>query len=286
MVTIRTTMFDDIRKASDQKASNTLESTRHEETKMAFIQTQETILKAFSSLVQYLDNKVTKAEVVNQLQEVGTPDALKVVASIEGLHSTLRTHENTDLSPVVEVMNKVLAEAQKIPKELPKEIELEEQIDYSKQFKEMATAIKAVETAVKAQETSVEAPVVNVDAPVVKVDAPDFKPLEKASDKLLKAIQGIVIPEYIPTDIKPLLKEQKKTNRILEELPLSGGGGGGGGVTLTDLIPGLSYDAIDAQQTTASIETYVYTLGIQTVRTVVVTYTDATKADLDSVTWS
>jgi len=55
------------------------------------------------------------------------------------------------------------------------------------------------------------------------------------------------------------------------------------------LTPGTDYDYIDEQQTSTSVRTYVYKLGGSggtTVRTVVVTYTDATRADLDTVVWS
>ena len=136
-------------------------------------------------------------------------------------------------------MQAVLDEAKLIPKELPqlKDIVIPEGVDYSNQFEAMIGAVESLEEAVKAQETTVQAPVVNVDAPVVKVDAPDLKPLEKASQKLLDAIKGIVIPAQIQTDITPLLKEQKKTNKLLEEMPI--GGGGGGGLTVPyELIDG------------------------------------------------
>lgn len=56
-----------------------------------------------------------------------------------------------------------------------------------------------------------------------------------------------------------------------------------------DLVPNRDYDYIDIQQTSGSVETYVYKLGGSSgdiVRTVVVTYTDATKADLDKVEFS
>jgi hypothetical protein len=56
-----------------------------------------------------------------------------------------------------------------------------------------------------------------------------------------------------------------------------------------NLTPGTDYDYIDVQQTDTDTETYVYKLGGSggtTVRTVVVNYTDATKANIDNVAWS
>ena len=231
--------FDRIKQARDQRLHKENEDIRHNDLITQSIQTQETILRAFSSFVDYLDNRVGKTEVVNQLKTIGTPDALKVVDALNSLHETLKTHENTDLTEVTAIMQAVLDEAKLIPKELPqlKDIVIPEGVDYSNQFEAMIGAVESLEEAVKAQETTVQTPVVNVDAPVVKVDAPDLKPLEKASQKLLDAIKGIVIPAQVQTDITPLLKEQKKTNKLLEEMPI--GGGGGGGLTVPyELIDG------------------------------------------------
>lgn len=51
-------------------------------------------------------------------------------------------------------------------------------------------------------------------------------------------------------------------------------------------LAGVSWDFCDIQQTSATVETYVFKTGGSggtTVRTIVVTYTDSTKADLDTV---
>lgn len=52
------------------------------------------------------------------------------------------------------------------------------------------------------------------------------------------------------------------------------------------LLAGVSFDAIDVQQTSSTVETYVYKSGGingTTVKTIVVTYTDSTKEDIDTV---
>lgn len=52
------------------------------------------------------------------------------------------------------------------------------------------------------------------------------------------------------------------------------------------MLVGVSYDAVDVQQTSATVETYVFkTGGISgtVVKTIVITYTDATKANIDTV---
>lgn len=55
------------------------------------------------------------------------------------------------------------------------------------------------------------------------------------------------------------------------------------------LNPIANYDFIDVQQTSSTVETYVFKLGGSggsTVRTIVVTYTSSTKADIDTVEYS
>lgn len=221
-----------IKQANELKDSKALELQRHADMTTAFIGVQETILKSFTSLVNYLDNKVTKAEVINQLKEVGTPDALKVVESVNNLHETLKTHKDTDLSGVVEIMSKILAEAEKIPKEIPEEKE-QKFIDYSDQFESFITAINAVETVVKEQKLIAEAPIVNVPETNVNVEAPDLKPLQKGLKDVVSAVNKIVIPEY-KTDNKGVEKLLGASNKLLKQLldkPVGGGGGGGGRAT-------------------------------------------------------
>lgn len=55
------------------------------------------------------------------------------------------------------------------------------------------------------------------------------------------------------------------------------------------MIAGVDFDYIDIQQTSATVETYVYKQGGvsgTTVQTITVTYTDSTKNDLDKVEYS
>ena len=52
------------------------------------------------------------------------------------------------------------------------------------------------------------------------------------------------------------------------------------------LLAGVNYDAVDVQQTSATVETYVFKTGGlagTTVKTIVLTYTSSAKTDLDSV---
>lgn len=220
-----------IKAANELKQVKQLEQTRHAEMQVAMIQNQETILKAFSTLVDYLDNRVGKTEVINQLRSVNTPDAMKVVKSIEQLHETIKTHENTDLSEITEVMKKVLAEAEKIPKSHPESKELPDR-DYSKHFKDLNDAIIGLKKVVEQQELIAEAPVINLPETVVNVEKPDLTALEDGYKAIVKAVKGIVIPET-KLDTLPVEKLIKTTNKLLNEFldTVPSGGGSGGRAT-------------------------------------------------------
>ncbi len=220
-----------IKQTNDLKVSKELENRRHHDNQMASIATQETILKAFRSLISYLDQpqRVTKTAITNHLKEIGTPDALKVVGAVNDLHGTLKTHKNTDLSEVTNLLKSVLSEAKQIPKELvkidiPASVEVSNQIDTKKELKDLLAAIKAIKLVA-------EAPVVNVPEPAVNVEAPDLKPLTKEMKAVEKAVTSLVFPELKTEAVEKLLK---RSNKLLEEIvdkPSGGGGGGGGRVS-------------------------------------------------------
>lgn len=188
---------------------------------------EQAIYSVASEFAKYLDGKVTKTEVTNHLKSIGTPDALKVVDAVNQLHSTLKTHKNTDLSEVTTVMKSVLAEAKKIPKENPKF----ESVDYSKQFAGLTSAIKAVEKVVKEQKLIAKAPIVNVPEPKINVAPPNLVPLQGAMAEVAHAVKSLVIPENKPIDTKPLEKKLDTINKTLKDLPdkMPSGGFSGGG---------------------------------------------------------
>ena len=96
------------------------------------------------------------------------------------------------------------------------------------ELKELKKATESVEKAIKAQKTVIDN---KVEAPVVNLD---LKPTEKSIGKVETAVKGIKIPV---TDTKPIIKEQQKTNKLLNELldtPMGGGSSGGGQVKATN----------------------------------------------------
>lgn len=269
---------------------------------------EQAIYKSIAQLATYLDGTTSKTEVVNQLKEIGTPDALKVVDAVNQLHDTLKTHKNTDLSEVTTVMKSVLAEAKKIPKENPKF----ESVDYSKQFAGLTAAIKGVEKVVKEQKLIAKAPIVKVPETKVNVAAPNLLPLQGAISEVVTAVKKIAIPEYKPdnTEIEKQLKASNKLLKNLLDKPMGGFSGGGGGgipafrnsagnpdqptldssgnvpvVTNNSLIK-VEYDAQDYSNSDSTHDIIDYYQGGLTgtkVGTVTITYTDSTKATISSI---
>lgn len=212
-------MFDNLKQLNEQSTQDAVAKQRHDELLLDNVRVQETFVKTIQSLVRFLEGHITKTEVVNQLDAIRTPDTRFVVDALNSLHETLKTHENTDLNPITEVLKDLLAEAKQIPKS-HNDIKVPDPIDNTKQLNELARTVKGVEKAVKSQKLVAEAPIVNVPETQVNVDAPDLSPIKDSVDKsskdVVKAVKGIKIPELNTTPLEKLLK---KTNKLLEELP-------------------------------------------------------------------
>lgn len=204
-----TNLIDTIIQKRKDAAAQSQDNTRHLDTVAGSYQTQETIVKSIKMLVEYLEKRVGKTEVTNQLREIGTPDALKVVEAVDALHETLKDQEEVDLSPVVEVMNEVLTEIKQLPKDTPElnvpdEVTVKNMVDNSADLKLLLDAIKEIKLVA-------EAPVVNVPAPEVKVDT-DLTPLigkMTESIKTIKQGQAKVVGGAMQTqDISGLITEK------------------------------------------------------------------------------
>jgi antitoxin component YwqK of YwqJK toxin-antitoxin module len=203
-----------IAQVNQANAQQELSTKRHAQEQLNSVQLQETILKSFQALVKYLEGNISKTQVVNQLEKIGTPDVYEVVDAVSSLHETIKTHENTDLSEITSVMKQMLEETKKIPKSEIKIPEHKEK-DYVAQFKSLTDAVKAVEKQVKAQKLVAEAPVVNVPAPKVNVEAPDLTPIEKGLKDVSKAVKANKTPDVVKTEqINTLINEKFDEYRI------------------------------------------------------------------------
>ena len=177
-------------------------------------------------LVQFLDGKTTKTELVNQLEDyASTTDINRVVAALEQLDNRLG-ESKLDITPLTKGLTALEEQLKQLPTEYPEyeaveEVTVKNQID----LKPLEKAIKAIQ---------LKAPDVNVAAPEVNVDAPDLKPLQSSLLDVVKAIKGQELPV---TDLKGVEKKLDESNKHLKKLvekPVGGGGGGGNGTPYVD----------------------------------------------------
>lgn len=190
-----------IKQINSQRSADLQTDSKHKELLLSSIQTQETIVKTTQALVNYLSRSVTKTEVVNQLKEIGTPDALKVVSAVNSLHDTLKSHKDVDLTEVTTLMKSLLEETKKIPKSTPEQPDSFE----VKNLGDLNSNFASLEKAVKGLKLSVEAPVVNVDKP-------DLSPIKTSLLDVISAVRAL----KFPTPELPFEDKGKATKLKLE----------------------------------------------------------------------
>ena len=217
-----------LKQLHEQKAQKAEADSKHQQSLVSNVELQETVVRSFKALVNYLENSVSKTAVVNQLRSIGTPDALKVAEAVDNLHETLKTHKNTDLTEITGVMREVLAEAKALPKKHPEPLEIPH-IDYSTQFELLTNTVKTVQAAIENKNLNVEAPVINLPEPKVTVEATNYGPMKEWLGEIREAVQAIVIPktDLDTSKVETLLDKQHKTLEKILAKPTGGGGGGG-----------------------------------------------------------
>lgn len=273
---------------------------------------ENTVVQAFNALIQFMDGKTTKTEVVNQLKSISTPDVDKLVPLLSKLDTTVQSNK-VDLKPLVAQLTAINRQVSLIPKSHPEKPEPTEKVKVTN-LDEIILDTSAVEKAIKALKLDVKAPIINTEKT-------DLAPLKDVMLDLLKVIKDQkpveipAFPEIPKTDLTKVETKLDTSNKLLKEITekkFGGGGGGGNGSPYTDstgttknviltadgsipvtvknsLTPNVDFDYIDIQQTSATVETYVYKQGGvsgTTVQTITVTYTDSTKNDLDKVEYS
>lgn len=223
----------------------------------------------------------------------------KVSKSLEGLSAYLQRQNQTTEKTSGDIAD-VLLDVRDALDEFASQ-EAPEQPDYAKP---VVGAVEDLKTALTAAIKGIEVSP-KVAAPNVKVDAPkiDLSGVEKAMKEIPKALEAAIkkIPQTeIPeTDFTPLaskldemlvkLGEIDTGVRLKPQTPNVMKVTNTDGSTIGGLAPGTDFDYIDGQQTSATVDTYVYKLGGSggtTVRTITVTYTSSAKTDIDSVEYS
>lgn len=214
---------------------------------------ENTLILVMRQLVQFLDGKVSKTEIVNHLNSVSTPDVDKVVRAIALLDNNLAKRK-VDISPLKDGLSALEKQLRLIPKELPKqtgEMRVSNLNDYTKAFKDLESAIKALHLNVNVPQTK------------INVEKPNLAPLQTVMTSILGAINTLKFPDS--TDVKGvekrleglgkwfavLDKNDQEAQKLLKKLidkPIGGGSSsssGGGGSTFVDSSGNTKYPVLN-----------------------------------------
>lgn len=273
-----------LRKEFDSIAKRIESNKQHKDRTAQLEVMQSTIIRGFNHIVQFLDGKVTKTEVINQLKEIKTPDVEKVVQALEKVDKTI-SGKDIDLKPILEAMKGLRAEIATIEKKTP-EFKQRESIKVEN-LDEISLDTSAVVDAIKALK-------LKVDAPVINTEKTDLKPLQAIMLDLLKAFSKFKVEptkevkvsnlsDIKPTETKEIEKKLDTSNKYLKEISEKRFGGGGGGGESTLAFP-LYADIDTTFVTVGAVKTITKTDGTRT-KTITIDKTDPNNFTINTV-WS
>jgi hypothetical protein len=266
-----------IRQQNEEKARLELEQARHDQEIASLASIDTTVVEVMKNLVEFLDGKVTKTEVINQLDTIKTPDVYKVVEAIAEL-GIITESNRIDLSPLKEALLSLGEKLDQLPKsfpEIPKDVSVSNlsdiEIPEQKEI-DFSSVIKAINNI----KMVAEAPQVTVNT--------DLDPLKKEITNVVKSIKAIKFPEIPKTDLSKVEKKLDVSNRILKDIyekPVGGGGSGSSwpAVNSEGLAQPLTIDDNGALQITGSITASASTLADYSVNDMTDTYFGFTKPD-------
>lgn len=223
----------DLRKHFQQEENQAQELEQYKQRTAQLNALEGTLVDGFNALIQFIDGKTTKTEVVNQLKSISTPDVDKVVQALSKLDKDILSNK-LDLKPVTDGLNGLKRELSLIPKTLPKIPEQKDSVKVTN-LSEIKLDTSAVEKAIKGLKLDVKAPIINTEKT-------DIKPLQDLMLDMVKAVQAqkpVKIPKFpeIPvTDLTKVETKLDKSNKLLKEITEKkfGGGGGGNGTPYID----------------------------------------------------
>jgi len=248
-----------IKQQREEQANFELEQARHEQEIASLNSIDTTIVEVMNSLVKFLDGKVTRTEVLNQIESVATPDVAKVVEAIAEL-GIITESNRIDLEPLKTALLGLGEKLDQLPKsfpEIPNSVEINNlsDIEFPEQKEvDFSDVIKAINNI----KMVAEAPQVTVNT--------DLDPLKKEITNVVKSINSIKFPEIPKTDLSKVEKKLDVSNRILKDIyekPVGGGGSGSSwpAVNSEGLAQPLTIDDNGALQITGSITASASTLA-------------------------
>ena len=240
----------------------------NEEQRQILLDTKEAIselVKAFNELKEATTQVKGEVEITNQRESVDLSNIDDLLAGLTAQADTItKAIEKNAHKPLEKV--KISNPVKEITILNPvSDISLKDLPALKKQFSELKEAIKDAQAIVNVTKEDVKFP--NTAKDYVSVRLTNGKQFYEAISKALASFNtnGLATNE--------------KLDQVISAVNSSGSVG---------LVPGTDFDYIDGQQTSATVDTYVYKLGGAsgtTVQTTVLTYTDSTKNNIDSVSY-
>lgn len=219
--------LQNIKDHQDKQAEQALVASRHDEKLQGFVAVAQTMQDSIQSLIKYLDGKTTKTEVVNQLQNLASPeDVAKVVKAVNALDDSVKA-QTIDFEPVTAGLARLEKQLADIPKELPSFEQLDELKITNFDDIDFTTLEKVFTDGISTIVKSIKAPIVNVDAPQVNVTT-DVKDVVQPLKDLLTAFKGFKV-DIPKTDLSGVEKKLEVSNKYLKEISEKRFGGGSGG---------------------------------------------------------
>lgn len=224
--TIAARQIQEKERKADQVAAK-----RHQDTLDKLDALGQSQLDIMRSFVAYLNKRVSKTQLTNQLKSIATPDALKLIPLLNKIDKTVKD-KAIDWKPVTDALQPITEALQlQASKKDPEPIKIPE-IDYEKLTGAFTDAME-----------NLAAPVVNVAAPIIKVpkaDAPiintekvDLKPFVNEVLQVLTDFrvwtQDFEGPTVDMSEVTKLLEANNELLKKIEKKKFGGGGGGGGG---------------------------------------------------------
>lgn len=219
------------RQLKEQKAAaDKLAAQRHAESLAKIDSLANSNLQVMRSFVGYLNKRVSKTEITNQLTSIKTPDALALIPIIEALDKTVKDKQ-IDWQPIQDALKPIAEELSKIPKSHPDSLKIPE-VNYQKIADSFGAAIKQLAAPI----VNVAAPIVKVpkaDAPIINTEKVDLSPFVNEVLQVLTDFRVWTqdqLPDPIDlTEVQDLLTKNNELLKKIEKKNFGGGGGGGGG---------------------------------------------------------
>lgn len=168
--------MSDYRPAQPEQKSKSASDTINLELLNQISSQQQMMVNALHEVVGWLNGKVTKTEVINQLKSISTPDVDKVVEAVKHLDATVSS-QTFDTSKLEQALADVKLE----------KVTVTNLSDLDKRLDAITQAVKGIKFD----------PIIDVKAPEarVTVKSESFAPLQAAMLEVVQAIKEIEMPE-------------------------------------------------------------------------------------------